>query len=226
MMVAVAPMATTDWNPILRGEFDKAYWRELQQYVTDERQRHAVYPAPSDVFAALHLTPYAETRVLILGQDPYHGMAQAHGLCFSVPPGAAIPPSLANIHRELADDLGVAVPGHGNLEAWARQGVLLLNATLTVRAGQAGSHQGKGWETFTDEVIAAVNAKPDHVVFVLWGGYARKKRALIDPVRHTIIESPHPSPLSAHTGFFGSRPFSRANAALAAHGQQPIEWTL
>jgi uracil-DNA glycosylase len=218
-------MATTDWNPILRGEFDKPYWRDLQQYVTTERQRHTVYPAHSDVFAALHLTPYAETRVLILGQDPYHGSGQAHGLCFSVPAGAAIPPSLANIHRELTADVGAAVPEHGNLEAWARQGVLLLNATLTVRAGQAGSHQGKGWETFTDEVIAALNAKPDHVVFLLWGSYARKKRTLIDAMRHTIIESPHPSPLSAHNGFFGSRPFSRANAALVAHGQRPIEWT-
>jgi uracil-DNA glycosylase len=219
-------MATTDWNPILRGEFDKPYWRELQQFVTAERQRHTVYPSHSDVFAALHLTPYADTRVLILGQDPYHGPGQAQGLCFSVPNGIAIPPSLANIHRELADDLGGAVPRHGNLEPWARQGVLLLNATLTVRAGQAGSHQGKGWETFTDEVIAAVNAKPEHVVFVLWGSYARKKRALIDATRHTIIESPHPSPLSAHNGFFGSHPFSRANAALVAHGQRPIDWTL
>ena len=220
-------MATTDWNPILRGEFDKAYWRDLQQFVTVERQRHTVYPPHPDVFAALHLTPYADTRVLILGQDPYHGSGQAHGLCFSVPAGVAIPPSLANIHRELADDVGVAAPpGHGSLEAWARQGVLLLNATLTVRAGQAGSHQGKGWETFTDEVIAAVNAKPEHVVFVLWGSYARKKRALIDATRHTIMESPHPSPLSAHNGFFGSRPFSRANAALVAHGQQPIDWAL
>jgi uracil-DNA glycosylase len=219
-------MATTDWNPILRGEFDKAYWRDLQQFVTVERQRHTVYPPHPDVFAALHLTRYADTRVLILGQDPYHGSGQAHGLCFSVPAGVTIPPSLANIHRELADDVGVNAPGHGSLEAWARQGVLLLNATLTVRAGQAGSHQGKGWETFTDEVIAAVNAKPEHVVFVLWGSYARKKRALIDAARHTIIESPHPSPLSAHNGFFGSRPFSRANAALVAHGQQPIEWAL
>jgi uracil-DNA glycosylase len=219
-------MATTDWNPILRGEFDKPYWRELQQFVGAERARHAVYPPHDNVFAALHLTPYADTRVLILGQDPYHGTGQAHGLCFSVPAGVQIPPSLANIHRELAADVGVPVPGHGSLEAWARQGVLLLNATLTVRAGQAGSHQGKGWETFTDEVIAAVNAKPEHVVFVLWGSYARKKRALIDARRHTIIESPHPSPLSAHNGFFGSRPFSRANAALIAHGQQPVDWTL
>jgi uracil-DNA glycosylase len=219
-------MATTDWNPILRGEFDKPYWRALQQFVSAERQRHAVYPPHPDVFAALHLTPYADTRVLILGQDPYHGPKQAHGLCFSVPEGIAVPPSLANIHRELADDLGVPVPRHGSLEAWARQGVLLLNATLTVRAGQAGSHQGKGWEIFTDEVISAVDAKPEHVVFVLWGSYARKKRALVDASRHTIIESPHPSPLSAHNGFFGSKPFSRANAALLAHGQQPIDWTL
>jgi uracil-DNA glycosylase len=219
-------MTTTDWNPILRGEFDKPYWRDLQQFVATERERHRVFPPQPDVFAALHLTPYADTRVLILGQDPYHGAGQAHGLCFSVPPGIAIPPSLANIHRELADDVGVVAPGHGNLEPWARQGVLLLNATLTVRAGQAGSHQGKGWETFTDEVIAAVDAKPEHVVFVLWGSYARKKKALVDAARHTIIESPHPSPLSAHNGFFGSRPFSRANAALVAHGQTPIDWTL
>ncbi len=219
-------MATTDWNPILRGEFAKPYWQELQQFVAAERVAGTIFPPADCVFAALHLTPYAEVRVMILGQDPYHGPSQAHGLCFSVQRGVAIPPSLANIHKEMASDLGIVAPDHGNLEAWARQGVLLLNATLTVRAGQAGSHQGKGWETFTDEVIAAVNAKPEHVVFVLWGGYARKKKALIDISRHTVIESPHPSPLSAHNGFFGSRPFSRVNAALEAHGQPPIDWTL
>jgi uracil-DNA glycosylase len=217
---------TTDWNPILRNELDKSYWHDLQSFVRTERSTATIYPPHEEVFTALHLTPYAATRVLILGQDPYHGPGQAHGLCFSVRRGVRVPPSLANIHRELHDDVGVAIPDHGNLEAWARQGVLLLNATLTVRAGQAGSHQGKGWETFTDQVIAAVDAKPEHVVFILWGGYARKKAALVDRDRHTIIESPHPSPLSAHHGFFGSRPFSRTNAALVAHGQAPIDWTL
>ena len=217
---------TTDWNPVLRGEFDQEYWGELQSFVRDERSRATVYPPHEDVFAALHLTPYADTRVLILGQDPYHGPGQAHGLCFSVRPGVRIPPSLVNIHKELHADLGIPVPDHGNLEGWARQGVLLLNATLTVRAGQAGSHQGKGWERFTDEVITAVNDKPEHVVFILWGGYARKKKALIGRSRHTIVESPHPSPLSAHNGFFGSKPFSQTNDALVAHGHPPIDWTL
>lgn len=216
----------TDWNPVLRGEFEKPYWSELQAFVRGERERHAVYPPHDEVFACLHLTPYAATRVLILGQDPYHGPGQAHGLCFSVRPGVAIPPSLANIHRELQADLGIDPPSHGNLEAWARQGVLLLNTTLTVRAGQAASHQGKGWEAFTDEVIRAVDAKPHRVVFILWGAHARRKKALVDPSRHVVIESAHPSPLSAHNGFFGSRPFSRTNAALVEAGLDPIDWRL
>jgi uracil-DNA glycosylase len=216
----------TDWNPLLRGEFAKPYWQELQRFVADERSRTQVYPASDDVFAALHLTPYAETRVLILGQDPYHGPGQAHGLCFSVRPGVTAPPSLVNILKELRDDLGCDVPAHGCLDAWARQGVLLLNAVLTVRAAAAASHAGKGWETFTDEVIRTVAAKEQRVVFILWGGYARRKKALIDTSRHVVIESAHPSPLSARNGFFGSRPFSRANAALEEAGLPPIDWCL
>ena len=217
---------TTDWNPLLRAEFEADYWDPLQRFVADERARGPVYPPHDLVFNALHLTPYADTRVLILGQDPYHGPGQAHGLAFSVQSGVRTPPSLVNIHRELHTDLGVEPPDHGSLEAWARRGVLLLNTTLTVRGGEAASHQGKGWETFTDRVIDVVNAKPEHVVFVLWGAHARKKKRAIDADRHTIIESAHPSPLSAHNGFFGSRPFSRTNEALVAHGQQPIDWSL
>lgn len=216
----------TDWNPILKAELDKPYWAELQAYVRAERERHPVYPPAGEVFACLHLTPYSEVKVLILGQDPYHGAGQAHGLCFSVRKGVTPPPSLVNIFAELHADLGIEPPNHGYLEAWARQGVLLLNTSLTVRGGVAASHQGKGWEAFTDEVIKAVNAKPERVVFILWGAAARRKKALIDTSRHVIIESAHPSPLSAHNGFFGSRPFSRANAALQAAGRDPVEWRL
>lgn len=216
----------TDWNPVLRAQLDQPYWAELQQFVAEERARGPVYPARDEVFAALHLTPYQAVKVLILGQDPYHGAGQAHGLCFSVPEGVAPPPSLQNIFKELREDLGIEPPGHGCLDAWAEQGVLLLNATLTVRARQAASHQGKGWERFTDAVIRAVNDKPERVVFVLWGASARKKRALVDTSRHVVIESAHPSPLSAHNGFFGSRPFSRTNAALVEAGREPVDWRL
>jgi len=216
---------TTDWNPLLRGEFEKPYWKQLQSFVEDERSRHTVYPSRENVFAALHATPYADVKVLILGQDPYHGPRQAHGLCFSVQRDVQPPPSLVNIFKELRDDLGVATPPHGNLEAWARRGVLLLNTTLTVRAGQAASHQGKGWETFTDEVIRKVNEKP-FVVFVLWGAHARKKKLLIDLKRHAVVESAHPSPLSAHNGFFGSRPFSKINAVLRDAHLDVIDWSL
>jgi len=216
----------TDWNPLLRAEFDKPYWGELQRFVDGERAQHPVYPPRDEVFAALHLTPYADTKVLILGQDPYHGAGQAHGLCFSVRPGVRVPPSLANIHKELHTDLDLPIPDHGNLEPWARQGVLLLNATLTVRGGAAASHQKHGWETFTDEVIRVVNAKSDPVVFILWGSSARRKKALVDIARHAVIESPHPSPLSASNGFFGSRPFSRANQALVERGRTPVDWDL
>jgi uracil-DNA glycosylase len=185
-----------------------------------------VYPPHDEVFAALHLTPFREVKAVILGQDPYHGRGQAHGLCFSVRHGVQPPPSLQNIFKELEADLGISPPDHGCLDAWARQGVLLLNASLTVRAGRAASHQGKGWETFTDEVLRAVNTKPERVVFILWGASARRKKALIDTSRHVIIESAHPSPLSASNGFFGSRPFSRANAALVEAGREPIDWAL
>ncbi|WP_428122833.1 uracil-DNA glycosylase [Candidatus Poriferisodalis sp.] len=219
-------MPRTDWNPILRGEFDKPYWGSLAQYVADERGNGPVYPPPDQVFAALHLTPYASVKVLILGQDPYHGPRQAHGLCFSVPHGVPPPPSLQNIFTELRDDMGIEPPSHGNLEPWARQGVLLLNAFLTVRARSAASHRSAGWETFTDEVIRAVSAKPERVVFILWGAFARRKKTLVDMTRHVVIESAHPSPLSAHNGFLGSRPFSRANAALAEAGRDPVDWSL
>ncbi|MGA1345127.1 MAG: uracil-DNA glycosylase [Ilumatobacteraceae bacterium] len=219
-------MVATDWNPLLRGEFDEPYWAELTAFVRDERRSHDVYPPESEVFAALHLTPYASTRVVILGQDPYHGPGQAHGLCFSVRRGTSIPPSLANVHRELHDDLGLPVPDHGDLTAWARQGVLLLNTTLTVRAHQAASHQGRGWERFTDRVIEVVAAKEHRVVFVLWGAAAARKQSMIDTARHHVITSAHPSPLSAHRGFLGSRPFSRTDAALVDAGLDPIDWRL
>ena len=222
----MASVPTTDWNPVLRAEFEQPYWTELQTFVRDERQRGPVYPPHDEVFAALHLTSLASTRVVILGQDPYHGPGQAHGLCFSVRRSVAVPPSLRNILQELRDDLGCEPPSHGNLEHWARQGVLLLNTTLTVRGGAAASHQGHGWETFTDRVISTVSNKTTPVVFVLWGAASRKKRTLIDMTRHIVIESAHPSPLSAHNGFFGSRPFSRVNAALRESGQEPIDWAI
>lgn len=216
----------TSWRPVLIEETRKPYFRELQQFVVQQRQRGSVFPPAEEVFSALHLTPIEKVSVLILGQDPYHDDNQAHGLCFSVRPGVPLPPSLLNIFKELKTDLGCKIPNNGYLTHWAEQGVLLLNAVLTVAAHQANSHKDKGWETFTDAVIRAVNAKPDPVVFVLWGANARKKLALIDQSRHIVIESAHPSPLSAHRGFFGSRPFSRINAALRANGKAEIDWQI
>lgn len=222
----------TDWNPVLAAELAEPYWAELQAFVAAERSAGPVFPPKEEVFAALHLTPLASVRVVILGQDPYHGPGQAHGLCFSVRSGVVAPPSLVNVFKELESDLGIARADHGNLASWAAQGVLLLNTTLTVQGGAANSHQGRGWETFTDAVIRAVAAKQERVVFVLWGASARKKKALIDSVGgggaagHMIVESAHPSPLSAHNGFFGSRPFTQVNAALAAVGRGAIDWRL
>ena len=216
----------TDWNPILRQEFNKPYWVELQNYILDQRASHMVFPAHPDVFRAFHLTSFATLKVVILGQDPYHGVGQANGLCFSVSPGVSFPPSLQNIFKELEDDLGVSKPQSGDLAAWAEQGILLLNTTLTVRQGAPASHQGKGWETFTNEVIRCISQKKEKIVFVLWGASARRKKSLIDVTKHTCIESVHPSPLSAYRGFFGSKPFSRINQLLRQQGTTEIDWSL
>lgn len=212
------------WARVLADEFEQPYFEQLIAFVKNEYATQTVYPPGGLIFNAFNHCPFEQTRVVILGQDPYHGPGQAHGLSFSVPDGIAKPPSLRNIFNELHDDLGVAVPKSGNLERWADQGVLLLNATLTVRAGQAGSHQNKGWETFTDAVIKRISHLREHVVFILWGSYAQKKGAVIDPKKHLILKAVHPSPLAAHNGFFGSRPFSQTNAYLEAHGQAAIDW--
>ncbi len=214
------------WQAVLGDETEQLYFKRLQEFVEAERAAHQVFPPADDVFAALRLTPYERVRVLILGQDPYHDDNQAHGLAFSVRPGIKPPPSLVNMFKELHDDVGARIPDNGYLVPWAAQGVLLLNAVLTVRAHEPNSHKGWGWETFTDAVICAVNIKDSPVVFVLWGGYAQKKLALIDAARHTVIQSAHPSPLSARNGFFGSRPFSAINAALTARGALPIDWQI
>ncbi len=213
------------WLPVLGDEEKKPYYQELYRFVGEERRKYTVYPPGRDVFNALLYTPYDQVRVMIIGQDPYHDEGQAHGLSFSVQPGVPPPPSLVNIFKELRDDIGFRIPNHGCLIPWAQQGVLLLNAVLTVRAHQANSHQGKGWETFTDTVIRVVNRKETQVVFLLWGSYAQRKAELIDS-RHVILKAPHPSPLSASRGFFGCKHFSKANAALQAAGLPPIDWQL
>lgn len=214
------------WRAHVGAELEQPYWARLRAFVDAERKAHVVYPPEEEVFSALELTPWGAVRVMILGQDPYHGPGQAHGLAFSVRPGVTPPPSLRNLFREMKDDVGCPHPGDGWLVPWARQGVLLLNAVLTVRAGEPNSHRGKGWERFTDAVIRAVDARPRGVVFVLWGGYAAKKEALIDPEKHAVIRSAHPSPLSAKRGFFGSRPFSTINALLEKAGESPVDWCL
>jgi uracil-DNA glycosylase len=213
------------WKALLQPEFEREYMRELRTFLLQEK--HAgkqVFPAGKDMFNALNSTPFDRVRVVILGQDPYHGPGQAHGLCFSVQPGVEIPPSLRNIYKELASDLGIAPARHGSLQSWAAQGVLLLNAVLSVEAGRAASHQGRGWEQFTDRIIALLNERREHLVFMLWGSHAQKKGQFIDRSRHLVLESPHPSPLSASRGFLGNRHFSRANQYLLAHGLEAVDW--
>lgn len=213
------------WREALRNETSQPYFADLSEFVLRERKTSSVFPSEHEVFTALQLTSPGDVRVVIVGQDPYHGAGQAHGLSFSVQHGTRIPPSLRNIYAELHSDLDVPLPPHGNLEAWAKQGVLLLNSTLTVREGEAGSHAGHGWETFTDAIISYLGSRQQHIVFVMWGAHAGKKTSLIDQ-HHTVITSVHPSPLSAHRGFFGSRPFSQANRALAEHNQPEINWVI
>ena len=215
------------WLAVLGDEFEKPYMQSLKAFLVDEKAKgKVIFPASQRWFAAFDSTPFEQVKVVILGQDPYHGPEQAHGLCFSVPPDIKIPPSLLNIYKELASDLDISMPTQGCLEHWAQQGVLLLNATLTVENGQAGSHQNKGWETFTDRAIQVLNEQREGLVFILWGAYAQKKGAFIDGERHLIIKSPHPSPLSAYRGFFGSRPFSQTNTYLTSNNKKAIDWQI
>ena len=214
-----------DWDALLEEELQKEYYLRLREFLKSEYFSRRIYPPMHDIFNALKYTPYGEVKAVILGQDPYHGAGQAHGLCFSVKEGTPPPPSLKNIFKELYDDLGITEPRCGELVGWARQGVLLLNTTLTVREGAPQSHKGKGWEILTDKIISLLSAREQPIVFILWGGNARAKKQLIDTTRHHIIESAHPSPLSAYAGFLGSKPFSRANAYLASHGTEPIDWS-
>jgi len=213
------------WRDVLRNEISQPYFADLSEFVLRERKAFTVFPSEREVFTALQLTSPHDVRVVIVGQDPYHGAGQAHGLSFSVQHGTRTPPSLRNVYAELHSDLDIPLPSHGNLEAWAQQGVLLLNSTLTVREGEAGSHAGHGWETFTDAIISHLGSRQQHIVFVLWGAHAGKKVSLIGQ-QHTVITSVHPSPLSAHRGFFGSRPFSQANRALSDHNQPEINWAI
>jgi uracil-DNA glycosylase len=215
------------WKQALAPEFSAPYMAALKTFLQDEKQAgKVIFPKGAEYFRALDLTPLGQVKVVILGQDPYHGDGQAHGLCFSVRPGVRIPPSLVNIYKEMESDLGIPPPRHGYLEYWAKQGVLLLNSVLTVERSLAASHQGKGWEKFTDAVIARVNAQESPAVFMLWGSYAQKKAAFVDTRKHLVLKAPHPSPLSAHNGFFGSRHFSKANAFLISNGLEPIDWRL
>ena len=215
-----------DWLPAMNAEFKKPYYAELYKFVKEEYSKVAVYPPADEIFSALHLTPLSKVKVVIIGQDPYHNVGQAHGLCFSVRPEVEIPPSLVNIYKELQSDLGCKIPNNGYLVKWAEQGVLLLNTVLTVRAHQANSHQGKGWEQFTDAIIQAVNAQDRPIVYFLWGRPAQNKIPMLTNPKHLILKAPHPSPLSAYRGFFGCKHFSQANEFLKANGIEPIDWQI
>ncbi len=222
----VKPVIDESWREALKDEFNADYFKALKLFLLEEKKKFRVYPPGSRIFAAFNHTPFHKVKVVLLGQDPYHGPGQAHGLCFSVNKGIPKPPSLINIFKELHADLGIRIPDHGNLESWARQGVLLLNATLTVRERQAGSHQNKGWEQFTDAAISALSERRESLIFMLWGSYAQAKTALIDLTRHHVLKAPHPSPLSASRGFFGCGHFSKANKLIREQGVQEINWSL
>ena len=219
-------MITNDWLDEIQGEFKKPYYKELYQFVRDEYSKAVIYPPADDIFNAMHFTPLSKVKVVILGQDPYHNNGQAHGLSFSVQKGVDIPPSLVNIYKELHDDLGCTIPNHGCLTKWAEQGVLMLNTVLTVRAHQANSHRGIGWEEFTDAAILALNSQDRPIVFILWGAPAQRKKRMLTNPKHLILEAPHPSPLAAYRGFFGSKPFSQTNAFLEKNGIEPIDWQI
>ena len=219
-------MITNDWLTALGGEFHKPYYRQLFEFVKNEYNTTVVFPPADDIFNAFHLTPLSKVKVVILGQDPYHNNGQAHGLSFSVQKGVDIPPSLVNIYKELHDDLGCTIPSHGCLTKWAEQGVLMLNTVLTVRAHQANSHRGIGWEEFTDAAILALNSQDRPIVFILWGAPAQRKKRMLTNPKHLILEAPHPSPLAAYRGFFGSKPFSQTNAFLEKNGIKPIDWQI
>lgn len=222
----MAEILTNDWKDALGDEFEKPYYKELRQFLIEEYRTGQVFPPMGDIFNALHYTPLSSVRVMILGQDPYHDVNQAHGLCFSVLPGQQLPPSLQNIYKELQEDMGCPPPNHGYLKKWADQGVLMLNTVLTVRAHQANSHQNKGWEHFTNAVIEAVNCQQRPIVYLLWGKPAQSKIPMLKNREHLVLKAPHPSPLSAYRGFFGSKPFSRANQFLVKHGASPIDWCI
>ncbi|MGM9930625.1 uracil-DNA glycosylase [Pradoshia sp.] len=220
------PIFQNDWQSVLEKEFEKPYYLELRQFLKEEYENKSIYPKKEDIFNALHYTSYEQVKVVLLGQDPYHGPNQAHGLSFSVQPGVKVPPSLRNMFKELHSDLGLPIPADGYLKSWADEGVLLLNTVLTVRKGEANSHKGRGWETFTDTVIQSLNEKEEPVVFLLWGKPAQSKLPLIDTKKHHVLTAAHPSPFSAHRGFFGSKPFSKTNELLKADGRGEIDWSL